>query len=100
MKLILHIPAWHHSERGDMPKREVVLYLKNMPRENEQIEVAGGGVVEVANVRHRPVWLHGTEQSTRMQPGGISEAQELAPEVFTSWAVRPEGAPITRSHRV
>lgn len=93
---LLHIPAWFHQAEGDRPPRVIRMGLRDLPREGSRIEVANGGVVEVSRVVHRPQWRDEYNQATVALPGGNYESLSDLPEIYTCWAVRPEGAPKTR----
>jgi hypothetical protein len=95
-RFLLHIPAWHHASEGDQDRREIPMRLDHLPRENEQIEVPNGGIVEVTTVRHRPQWT--ADDPNMLRDYGPNYAYgEVEPEVFTCWVAKPEGAPKTRS---
>jgi hypothetical protein len=100
-KIHLHVPAWHHVEQGDMPATEHMVYLDHLPRVDDQIEIPDNGVVEVNNVRFRPVWSKDGGQQGTPSPGGRWDHLERPPEVWTHWVHRPEGARVYRgSHKL
>jgi hypothetical protein len=95
MRLTLEIPAYH-SVNGDVGRRQISLRLDHLPRRHDQIEVPDNGIVSVTTVRFRPQWT--TEGDGLDDVYGIGYAySEMEPVVYTSWVVRPEDAPKTRS---
>ena len=97
MRFLLHIPAYHTAEGRDVDPRRMHVRLDHLPRENEQIEVPNGGIVEVVNIRYRPIWSQDEGPELVVTYGEDYAVGEVEPEVFTGWVRRPNDAPKTRS---
>ena len=82
MRVVLDIPSSPSLER-----HEAAMRIANLPRVGDQIQLAHG-IVEVVNVRHRPLWSDNDEGMLRdFGPGYTYD--ELEPLVVTQWVRRP-----------
>lgn len=89
MRYELDIPGYHNREKcEDVPRVSVKMHVPAPLRVGEQMEVPDGGVVQIVNIRHRPIWSNG-DKLLEATYGLYYAYSDGEPLVTASWVTRP-----------